>query len=731
MMPAFLRRRLRALWTPTMLILLVAIVLALFDLALFYRWTPSTAEVVPEYVNYLTDLDTTLRRFRQFEPIYPLAAATHAALAGIPLIVAIDMSRFVLTVLSLFFAGKILYDLGRHLWIALPAMLVVNFSSGFWSLSVNLLRNFHGVMLTFTFVWVLLRLFQKPANPWPWRVASAVLFAAIVESHIVMAIIVSGGMALFFLLWLMRSFLPPKRAMLGITKHMLIVGAIAIFLTLPYDYIRFYLQGFWKTHEFILPQVGTAISAGAPVGVLGAFWALLAFGYEFFADFNPQSLHLTIYWVALLGAVLLLGSGIRRRAPAPLFLAAFFLFTFLASRNELLGLRILPDRFTLVLFVPAILALFGWLESLVASTVISRRAGILLAFVIAYLQLSYNIPAVVTKANVGEHDRGGIQYARMRGNPVIPDAFWSVITPKELREGKYTGVTIPGFEQDTVERGAETVEILETESAEHAWEISRSIGARFIYLDSLQANAYHYALLRRVQVREEKFRNLRYFTPVFHGYTELSEILLFRVNEEPIGDDHLWQKPSPTVTTAALTSTEAKATLQKAFADERVTDWVINFQIEGTQLVNIWETIATKDRTLYQLTEEPSISAQLIPGPLWNRLIVELPHTDLPRATVPNTLKGYISDGFVLGPLSPNAKNRIAWRVEQNEFRFYTRFDVAPDSSPIIIRYFTAKQLQALISELLVLLFALFFGVIWYADVRKARQGEPVPPGSR
>lgn len=248
-LPDNARPTVRILW----ILLLVAVVLGIFDTAVFLHWSPSLDSQVTDYLKDFPNLDNVIRYRRQYEPVYPLGVATLSAFTGLSFLGSINVSRLVLEILILLFVGLIVFELTQRLSFGVFAMLMVNFSTGFWSLSINLLRNLHGAMLTLAFIWVLLRLFRRPPRPWLYRIIAGVLLAAILETHIVMAIVISGVLLLFFLAWLVLFLLSRQSDDSKILKDLIFVGLFALFLSLPYDYVRFYLQQFYRTHEFIVP----------------------------------------------------------------------------------------------------------------------------------------------------------------------------------------------------------------------------------------------------------------------------------------------------------------------------------------------------------------------------------------------------------------------------------------------------------------------------------------------
>lgn len=238
------------------IIALAAVLLTSFNTVVFQHWSPIPELEVSDYLRDLPNLDNVIRYRRQFEPVYPLAVATHVGFSQLSYLTAINFSRFALQLLILLFAGLIVFELTKRTGFAVAAVVMVAFSASFWSLSINLMRNLHGLALTAAFLWVLIRFFGRPAHIWFYRLASGILLAAILETHIVMAIIVIGALALFFFLWLIRSFVPPKNVSTWLLKDLLIVAALTVVLSLPYDYVRFYLQQFYRVHEFVIPPKG-------------------------------------------------------------------------------------------------------------------------------------------------------------------------------------------------------------------------------------------------------------------------------------------------------------------------------------------------------------------------------------------------------------------------------------------------------------------------------------------
>lgn len=446
-------------------------------------------------------------------------------------------------------------------------------------------------------------------------------------------------------------------------------------------------------------------------GFLGTILELVQGVYIFFVDFNSFSIHRIVYFFLFLGAGALLVHGFRKRDPAHALVAILFWFTFIASRNDVLGIRLLPDRFDLVMFIPATLVLFMWMKTLESSRVLATRAVMSLAVVLVALQVSANITPITEKLRVGQIDWEA--YARSAGDPVVPEAVLAVVGPETIRAGRYTSptTTIQGVADSYV---AVPTEFFESADAKTAWEIARQSGIGYVFLDSLHYSNYIYFLRRQLNVDETKFLNRRYFTPVYQGFTELSKIQLFSVNETP-GAKDLVVPFNRTIVPAAITSTEAMTTVQREFDRNNVKEFVTEFRANEAGLETLTDYVVTKGRTVYQLTNEDQLQGTVEQNLFSNRLIIRRPEiASLSREHVPNVVKGYMSDGFVLGSISKNLHRQIVWRIEQNNFVMYTRFAVDQNKgSRVVIIYMTAKQLQIVTNIFLFVMTVL--GIIAYS----------------
>lgn len=716
----------RRFLTPAVVIGLLAVALAAADTWVFLQWAPSVKDTVSDYLGYLDNLDASLRRFKALEPVYLITTGSFASLSGLSFLTTINVSRFVIELLLLFFVGLIVYELTRRWWLTVPAMLVINGAMGFWALSNNLIRNFLAVLFMTVLVWVIIKLLREPRS-WVWRIVAALLLAAVVETHIVVAVVAAGSLALSVIVWLIQWLVIRRSELWEQLRSFFVFGGLAAVITLPYDYVRFFLQQFYLTHEFVVAAPnGVVPGAHGDVGnqALTGLGGALEFIYRLVVEFNPLSIERTVYIAALVAAVTMLVVGIRRRQQAYTLLSSFFLFTFLASRNDLMGIRLLPERFDLMHFLPATLLLFAWLGHLGSAGSVSRRVAMMAAMAVVFFQLSYNVVEIAKLTHVSEIDLN--RYFRTVGNAKAPPPLWTVISPDELRRGRYTGpTTIQGFEDYIVTRTPDSLEFFETDSAELAWQIARDFGVRYIYLDSLHYNSYHDRIRRRINLVEDKFYNQRYFIPLYRAAGELSTIQLFQVREKA-GTVDLIKSSTPPVVPAEITSTDAARTLQKIFAESKVAEWTTVFSVDRSNVTFLQEHILTTDGRNYLLTNEQELAARVYPGTFFTRLEIDRPATQFDRWRVYNTVKGFISDGFVFGPLSDNLTKRISWRVEQRDFALYSRFDVdAKNPTKVWMLYLTTTQLKAVVSLVVFLLTAVAGALVLLFDRRRSA-GAPV-----